>query len=79
MNNLDADSYIKLLKIDAKALGIPAGAAEIFIQKSIIAALKTLQKKSIVTELDVKKAIVKELKKYHTDLAYVFENRDKIV
>ena len=79
MEKLDTNKYTKLLKADAKALGIPAGAAEIFIQKSITAAFKSLQKKSIVTELDIEKAITKELKKYHTDLAYVFENRDKIV
>ena len=79
MEKLDTEKYTKLLKTDARALGIPAGAAEIFIQESVAAAIKTLQKKSIVTELDVEKAITRELKKYHTDLAYVFENRDKIV
>ncbi|MBR3236057.1 hypothetical protein IKF92_00010 [Candidatus Saccharibacteria bacterium] len=79
MYNLDEKDIIKTLKIDARALGIPSGAAEVFIQKSVKAALNSLQKKSIITDLDVKKAVTKELKKYHADLAYVFENRDKIV
>ncbi|MBR3122278.1 hypothetical protein IKF28_02420 [Candidatus Saccharibacteria bacterium] len=79
MKDLDDQAIIKELKIDAKGLGIPTGAADAFIKKAISDALKNLQKKSIVTELDVKKAIVKELKKYHADLAYVFENRDKII
>jgi len=79
MKDLDDQAIIKVLKIDAKGLGIPTGAADTFIKKAISDALKNLQKKSIVTELDVKKAIIKELKKYHADLAYVFENRDKII
>ena len=35
-------SLIKTLKIDAKAIGIPVGAADIFIQKSLATAKKTL-------------------------------------
>ena len=35
--------------------------------------------KKIITEQDLNRAIVKELKKYHKDFAYVYENRDKII
>ena len=69
----------KNLKIDAKAIGIPTGAAEIFINKSLAAAQKSLKSKKIITEKDLKLAIVKELKKYNTDFAYVYENHDKII
>lgn len=69
----------KNLKIDAKAIGIPTGAAEIFINKSLTAAQKSLKSKKIITEKDLKLAIVKELKKYNTDFAYVYENHDKII
>ena len=79
MQNIDKASIQKELKIDAKGLGIPVGAADTFIKKSMDAAFKSLQRKTIVTELDIKKAIKKELKKYHSDLAYVYENRDKII
>lgn len=72
-------SLIKTLKIDAKAIGIPAGAADIFIQKSITAAKKTLASRKLITEKDLKRALVKELKKYSADFAYVYENRDKII
>ena len=51
---------IKNLKIDAKAVGIPSGAAEMFID-NVISNVK------------------KQLKKYHADFAYVYENRDKIL
>ena len=72
-------SLIKTLKIDAKAIGIPVGAADIFIQKSLATAKKTLASRKLITEKDLKRALVKELKKYSTDFAYVYENRDKII
>ena len=67
------------LKIHGRALGIPSGAAEVFIKKSLKAAEKSLKGKKIITESDFKRAVTKELKKYHADLAYVYENYDKIV
>lgn len=77
--NLDYDKIKHELKIDAHALGIPIGSAEIFIDRTLIAVTKTLRKKTIITENDLTRAIVKELKKYHPDLAYVYQNRDKII
>ena len=72
-------TLIKNLKTDAKAIGIPTGAAEVFINKSLATAQKSLKSKKIITEKDLKLAIVKELKKYNTDFAYVYENHDKII
>ena len=69
----------KILKIHAKALGIPSGSAEVFIKKSISAAEKSLKARKIITENDKIRAISKELKKYNRDLAYVYENYDKII
>ena len=69
----------KSLKIDAKALGIPAGAAEVFIAKTLDAVEKDLKHHQIITERDLKSAIVKELKKFHKDFAYIYQNRDKII
>jgi len=40
---------------------------------------KTLGKKKIITEQDLKRAVLKEIRKYNTDFAYVYENRDKII
>ena len=67
------------LMIDARAVGIPSGAAEIFIDHSISSAIESLAKKSLITDQDLKNAIAKQLKKYHPDLAYVYQNRDKII
>ena len=72
-------SLIKDLKIDAKALGIPIGAAEVFIDETLKAVKKQLKSKSIITDSDLKRMIINELKKYNADLAYVFKNRDKII
>lgn len=69
----------KILKIHAKALNIPSGSAEVFIKKSISAAEKSLKNRKIITESDTIRAIAKELKKYHKDLAYIYENYDKII
>ena len=67
------------LKRHARALDIPDGAAETFIDLSIKAAAKSLKKKSIITENDLIRAVTKELKKYNSDLAYVYKNYDKII
>ena len=69
----------KILKIHAKALDIPSGSAEIFIKKSITAAEKSLKSRKIITKNDRIRAITKELKKYNKDLAYVYENFNKII
>ena len=45
MINFNTKELQKTLKIDAKGVGIPIGAAEIFIDKSIKAAQKSLKSK----------------------------------
>ena len=70
---------VKILKIHARSLGIPSGSAEIFIKKSISAAEKSLKNRKIIIKADRTRAIAKELKKYNKDLAYVYENYDKII
>ena len=79
MTTIDQTKLQHELLIDAKALGIPEGSAKIFVKRSINAAIKSLKPRSIITENDLRRAIVKELKKYHRDLAYVYEIRDKII
>ena len=76
---LDLDVIKKKLKIHAKALHIPSGAAETFINRTVKDATASLKSKKIITDQDLTRAIVKELKKYHKDFAYVYENRDKII
>ncbi len=79
MEDFNQAKIKRRLLIDAKAVGIPSGAAEDFINHSIADATKTLSNKTIITESDLQRALVKELKKYHPDLAYVYQNHDKII
>lgn len=69
----------KSLKIHAKALNIPSGAAETFIDEALKSAQTTLKSKNTITEADLTRTIAKALKKYHKDFAYVYQNRDKII
>ena len=77
--SLDYTKIKRELKIDARALEIPIGSAEVFIERAITDAVKSLRPKTLITENDLKRAIARELQKYHTDLAYVYRNRDKII
>lgn len=79
MKDYDETEIIKDLKIDARAVGIPEGAAESFIERTMKDAKKSLKNRSVITEKDLNRVILKELKKYNADLAYVYENRDKII
>lgn len=72
-------SLLKTILFHARGLGIPEGAAEDFAKKSIAAAEKSLAKKSIITEKELHLKLVKELYKYNSDLAYVYENYDRII
>lgn len=67
------------LQADAKALDIPTGSAQIFIKKAVEDAEKSLSSQKNVTRKSLDRALIKELKKYHQDLAYVYQNRDKII
>lgn len=79
MQDFDLQTITENLKIDARGLGIPDGAAEIFINHTLKNLKKTLKSKSLITENDLNRFIAKELKKYHTDFAYVYQNRDTII
>ena len=78
-SSFDFTEIEKTLKRDAKALNIPPGAADSFIKCTLSSAKQTLKNKKIITESDLTRAVSKELKKYHKDFAYVYQNRDKII
>ncbi len=69
----------KELKIHAHAIGLPEGSAESFIKATINAVQKSLKSKSTITDSDLTRLVAKELKKYNQDLAYVYQNHDKII
>ena len=69
----------KELKIEARALGIPVGAANVFVEKTVTAVAKSVRKKKLITKRDLERLVGTELKKYNADLAYVYQIRDKII
>lgn len=69
----------KELKLHAEGLGIPAGSADAFINAVIKSVRQKLKGKSIITDRDLKRLTIKELKKYHKDFAYVYEICDIII
>ena len=79
MQEFDEKQIKKELKIDAKALDIPTGAAEVFIENTLKSVKKNIKTKKTITKLDLERLITKELKKYNSDLAYVYKIRDKII
>lgn len=76
---IDAENIKHELKIDARALDIPDGAAEEFIRRSLVDAKKKVSDKKIITKMDLERAVSAELKKYNSDLAYIYKNRDGII
>lgn len=79
MKDFDEEEIARNLKIDARGVGIPEGAAELFVEHTMKGVKKALKAKAIVTQADLDRAILRELRKYNADFAYVYENRDKIV
>ena len=79
MQEFDENIIIKTLKIDARAIGIPSGAAEIFIDRAIKDTKNSFKTQATITEKEFNRALIKELKKYNHDFAYVYQNRDKII
>ena len=78
-NSFNETTLKKELLQDARAVGIPAGAAKAFIENTLRDTSKALSSKKIITNKDLERIITKELKKYNADLAYVYKNRDKII
>ena len=70
---------VKELKIHARAVGIPEGSAESFIDATLKSVKKSLKNKTVITRADLSRIVAKELKKYNQDLAYVYKNHDKII
>lgn len=79
MDEATKKQLTKELKMHARAVGLPEGAAESFIEATIKSAQKSLKNKSVITNSDLVRIVTKELKKYNQDLAYVYQNHDKII
>ena len=79
MDETTKKQILKELKVHARAVGLPEGSAESFIKATVSAVQKSLKNKTVITNADLTRSIAKELKKYNQDLAYVYQNHDKII
>lgn len=81
--NLATNFSLKSLKKDiiaeACVLKLHVGFAEIIAEKVSKKVETYLATHPVVTEDDIERIVVSELKKYSKDLAYIYHNRDKII
>lgn len=70
---------VKDIMLEAKVLGISAGAAKVFAEKVAEKVAKWAERRESVTEDDINTQIAKEINRYSKDLAFVYKNRGKII
>lgn len=73
----DPAALKKSLTRDARALGIPAGSAEAFIDLTIKSVVKSVKKSP--TESEVNRALIREMKKYSPDFTFYLQHRNQII
>lgn len=76
---LERADLAKQIVRDAKGVGIPAGSAKMMADQIAEKVIGWAKKRSTITEADLDRQLAKVAKKYSDDLAYVYENRDKII
>ncbi len=64
---------------EARVAKIPSGFAEKIADEVSHKIEKWLDNRPIVTKRSFDMAVVRELKKYNADLAYIFENHGKMI
>lgn len=76
---LEEKALAKQVARDAKGIGVPAGATKTMSDRIAKEVVGWAEKRSTITEADLYRRLAKESKKYSPDLAYVYENHDKII
>lgn len=64
---------------EAKVLGIAESTAEMFSEQVVERVAQWVEKRMAITSDDLNRQLATELKKYSSDLAYVYQNRGKII
>lgn len=67
------------LKREARVLNIHLGAAELIAGEVARKIQKWTMNKPTITQSDLERRIVMEVKKYNKDLAFIFGERNKII
>ncbi|MBQ6127953.1 hypothetical protein IJI69_04720 [Candidatus Saccharibacteria bacterium] len=72
-------AVVKDILLEAKVLGIASGSAKVFAEKVAEKVAKWAERRESVTEDDINTQIAKEINRYSKDLAFVYQNRGKII
>lgn len=64
---------------EAKVVSIPSGMAADIAERVVRQVNDWATRHSVITQDDLNRKVCNELAKYHADLAYVYQNRDKII
>ena len=64
---------------EARSVGIPVGAVEPVAEIVASKVAGWASRRTVITDKDLNQHIAAEIKKYNPDLAYVYENRGKII
>lgn len=75
----DEEKISKDILREAKAVGISDDVAKVIATKVVAAVTKWASKRPAITEADLHRRIAKEAEKYSANLAYVYQNRGKII
>lgn len=67
------------LRQEAQSLGLPEDVADLMVERVVAKVAQWLDGRPAVTEADLNRKLALELQKYNVDLAYVYQNRDKII
>ena len=73
------ENLVKELKHDSKSLGLPENSTNLIIARVLESVLTWLENRDIITTSDLERVVGCELEKYSSDLAFVYQNRNKII
>lgn len=89
MRKVDEDTAIEVpfdpgkLKEDilreAQIVSVPSGMAEMIAERTVREVEDWAMRRKFMTQSDLERKVSSELAKYHADLAYVYQNRGKII
>lgn len=74
-----SDGIIESIMRNARSIGLPEGWAKQIATRVAKETDKWIEDKELITENDLRKQVVKELKELNLDLAYAYQNHDKII
>ncbi|MBQ3430531.1 hypothetical protein IJG20_00260 [Candidatus Saccharibacteria bacterium] len=67
------------LQKESRSLGLPESSTNLIIEKVLKAVLTWLENRDIITKSDLERVVSHELDKYSTDLAFLYQHRDKLI